>query len=202
MDNIDPFPFGVDRIEHVYSQLKKSDAYSRNAISGINDELRDKGRTIEDLKTQLAGQRPVKRIRNWSPVTLVIGAVLLIATAVSFVSAQHALDAAKVAQGMAANAQEMAAKIAEAQKKTDQALTQVRSEMITEQPLREINARIDGISLVAEDAGTSPDFICGQEQKTEPTNLIVMYGSRDGTSCNVPNRNYYKRLTLRIPSVK
>lgn len=62
-----------------------------------------------------------------------------------------------------------------------------------------LESRIEGIKLVAEDASVSPDFGCGQEQRTSVSNTLVMYGSRDGTSCRVPNRNYYKKLSLVIP---
>lgn len=59
--------------------------------------------------------------------------------------------------------------------------------------------RLDGLRLVAKDAGTSPEYGCGGAQQAEPETLTVMSGLRDGTSCRIPNINYYKELVLEVP---
>lgn len=61
------------------------------------------------------------------------------------------------------------------------------------------NARIDGITLEAVDAGTSAGYGCGGSDYAETDTLTVMYGLRDGTSCGVQNINYYKKLQLNVP---
>lgn len=60
------------------------------------------------------------------------------------------------------------------------------------------HGRLDGISLTASPAVTR-DFGCGGEGVVEGTSLVAMYGSRDGTSCKVMNRNYFKTFSLTIP---
>jgi hypothetical protein len=62
-----------------------------------------------------------------------------------------------------------------------------------------LETRVNGIRLSAKDYGTSPTYGCGNAQRAEPTSLVVMYGIRDGTSCGVPNVNYYKEITLEVP---
>lgn len=63
----------------------------------------------------------------------------------------------------------------------------------------QLASRLSGIRLVASDGGTSAGYDCGKTMKAEPTTLTVMYGLTDGTSCGVPNVNYYKTLTLHVP---
>ena len=62
-----------------------------------------------------------------------------------------------------------------------------------------LTRRLEGIQLVARDAGTSPQYGCGGTQQAEPNTLTVMSGLRDGTSCKVPNINYYKEFELKVP---
>ena len=61
------------------------------------------------------------------------------------------------------------------------------------------NQRIDGIRLKVVSTSVSAEQGCPFTQTADPKNLIVMYGSRDGTSCKVTNQNYYKELGLEIP---
>ena len=65
--------------------------------------------------------------------------------------------------------------------------------------VRNANQRIDGIRLKVVATSTSPEQGCPFNQAADPKNLVVMYGSRDGTSCRVPNMNYYKELALDVP---
>jgi len=62
-----------------------------------------------------------------------------------------------------------------------------------------VNTRISGIHL-AESAMTNlPPFSCGQQQiATAP--LTYAMGSRDGTSCGVPNVVFVKTLSVSIPT--
>ncbi|MCG7941451.1 MAG: hypothetical protein N0C88_21750 [Candidatus Thiodiazotropha lotti] len=78
---------------------------------------------------------------------------------------------------------------------------------ITEKQLADINrrvesahSRINGVRLHVTRKSVSPQFACGGEQKENGNNLMVMYGSRDGTSCGVHNLNYYKEIGLSIPA--
>ena len=59
--------------------------------------------------------------------------------------------------------------------------------------------RISGLSLRVVKTSISDGFGCGSEWKSDSNNLLVMYGSRDGTGCGVENLNYYKQLGLSIP---
>lgn len=65
--------------------------------------------------------------------------------------------------------------------------------------IAQLNRRMDGIRLTVASTSTSPEFGCGGQQMSESDTLTVMYGSRDGTSCKVPNLNYYKQLALEVP---
>ena len=65
--------------------------------------------------------------------------------------------------------------------------------------LQKTNDRISGIKLAVVSTSTSPDFGCGVTQVAEQKRQNVMYGSRDGTSCKIPNVNYYKEIGLRVP---
>lgn len=70
----------------------------------------------------------------------------------------------------------------------------------TTSQLVELKHRIEVIKLVAtprEDL-TRP-FGCGGSDVADPNAPIVMYGSQDGTSCAVANKNYFKELRLEIP---
>jgi outer membrane murein-binding lipoprotein Lpp len=57
--------------------------------------------------------------------------------------------------------------------------------------------RLNGVKLYVADTSISNEFRCGQEETIGGT--WVMSGSRDGTSCFVPNRNHYKRLEVSVP---
>lgn len=72
-------------------------------------------------------------------------------------------------------------------------LSEIRTEMAR------IESRINGIRLLADDAGTSAPYGCGSEERSGANTLTVMYGLRDGTSCRVSNINYYKQLRLEVP---
>ena len=61
-----------------------------------------------------------------------------------------------------------------------------------------LEKRINGIKLIAKDAGTQ-DYGCGQARKADSNTLKVMSGLRDGTGCQIGNLNYYKELILIVP---
>lgn len=63
---------------------------------------------------------------------------------------------------------------------------------------KNLNDRISGIRLVESDQKELPAFSCGG-QAVAPASLQVMYGSRDGTSCSIPNINWVKTLSVQIP---
>jgi hypothetical protein len=93
----------------LYDRIKSTRSFAENYSKNLDDELKEKDKHLEHWKQEVLGRigslenKPQKTTRTWSPVTLIVGVLLLIAIAVSFVSA--------------ATAQAMAAKIAEAQKK-------------------------------------------------------------------------------------
>ena len=60
------------------------------------------------------------------------------------------------------------------------------------------NGRLDGIRLTV-GAETFNEYGCGGEHRNPPDSLNVMVGLRDGTGCGVPNRNYYRPLSLSVP---
>ncbi|MEQ6165798.1 hypothetical protein AAOE16_01275 [Ekhidna sp. MALMAid0563] len=66
------------------------------------------------------------------------------------------------------------------------------------QSLRAINNRITGIRLTATQA-PSKSFSCSGTGAVTPKDLIVMYGSKDGTGCGHQNINYFKTLAINIP---
>lgn len=60
------------------------------------------------------------------------------------------------------------------------------------------NDRISNIKLTESPMSWLPEFACSQEAiATQP--LTFAMGSRDGTSCGVPNRVYVKTLSLSVP---
>lgn len=61
-----------------------------------------------------------------------------------------------------------------------------------------MNNRISGIVLTESDPITLQEFGCAG-QAIAPKPLQVMYGTRDGTSCNVTNLNWVKTLGVSIP---
>lgn len=67
-----------------------------------------------------------------------------------------------------------------------------------ESALSETNRRINGIALQESGTFTGATFGCGREN-VAGTALTYMVGLRDGTSCSVPNVNYYRTLSLQIP---
>lgn len=70
----------------------------------------------------------------------------------------------------------------------------------TTSQLGDLRRRVEGIRLIATPRQdlTRP-FGCGGSDVADPTLPIVMYGSQDGTSCAVANKNYFKELRLDIP---
>jgi hypothetical protein len=65
--------------------------------------------------------------------------------------------------------------------------------------LKALEEKIQRISIKSRPSSDSSPYGCGSEQKENPSNSVVMYGLRDGTSCGVPNKNYYKELYIEIP---
>jgi hypothetical protein len=61
------------------------------------------------------------------------------------------------------------------------------------------HVRLDTMKLAVRNAKEGPSFMCGEQHKEADDNLIFMYGSRDGTGCNVRNVNFYKELVLTVP---
>ncbi len=57
--------------------------------------------------------------------------------------------------------------------------------------------RLNGIKLYVADTTMGNEFHCGQEDAIGGN--WVMSGSRDGTGCQVKNRNHYKRLEVSVP---
>jgi uncharacterized protein YdaT len=80
----------------------------------------------------------------------------------------------------------------------------LESKINTIQTLKErvdkAHSRLNGLSLKVMKTADSK-FDCGGEHKKEK-DLWVMYGCRDGTGCGVENVNYYKELSLVVPSEK
>ena len=60
------------------------------------------------------------------------------------------------------------------------------------------HSRLSGLSLKVIQTDKSPEFGCKGEHKIEE-DLWVMYGCKDGTGCDAPNVNYYKKLGLVVP---
>lgn len=69
-----------------------------------------------------------------------------------------------------------------------------------EQRVTNAHSRIDGIKLIAIKKDTK-EFGCGADAVAEDSSLTVMYGSQDGTSCGVINKNYFKELQLNVPNL-
>ncbi|EJF4094207.1 hypothetical protein DFX36_RS23650 [Vibrio parahaemolyticus] len=70
---------------------------------------------------------------------------------------------------------------------------------VLEQEVTSAHSRLNGLKLVATKKDVK-EFGCGAGAVVEDTSLTVMYGSQDGTSCGVINKNYFKELHLNIPS--
>ncbi len=65
--------------------------------------------------------------------------------------------------------------------------------------VNDAHSRISGLALKADGTKDGPSWDCGKEDRTDANDLYFMYGFRDGTSCNVRNIAYYKRIALTIP---
>ncbi len=91
----------------------------------------------------------------------------------------------------------------EQEAKFDQYVDSTKNEIvfvkILDNKISRINTRISGISLTASSAPTK-SFGCSESGSYTADDLIVMYGSRDGTGCKVINENYFKTLSLNIPN--
>lgn len=64
-----------------------------------------------------------------------------------------------------------------------------------------INERISRITLVVVD-NSEKSFVCGGSSVASPSDMTVMYGSKDGTGCGATNQNYFKTISLKIPSIE
>jgi hypothetical protein len=67
-----------------------------------------------------------------------------------------------------------------------------------ESEISSVNARVSGIHLTESGQTTLPEFACGG-QAIATTDFTFMVGSRDGTSCGVPNVNWVRSIGLFIP---
>jgi hypothetical protein len=62
------------------------------------------------------------------------------------------------------------------------------------------NNRIDGIRLNVVGTSDSGNWACGETQTAGRSELVFMYGSRDGTGCGIRNVNYYKEIGIHVPA--
>lgn len=85
---------------------------------------------------------------------------------------------------------------------TDEVNT-LRAEVTTLRAIAEdAHRRVTGICLSAPEVRDGKEWACGQEDRADAKDLWLMYGFRDGTSCEVKNRAYYKRIELTVPEQK
>ncbi|MBB4080538.1 hypothetical protein GGR28_003172 [Lewinella aquimaris] len=160
--------------------------------------------TTKEMKSQLKIlEDRIDKIYNIFWVVAVVAGVFGISTATfSYLIGEANKRISSLESEIDQSEQKLASYRMSQEKEFDKYISSQKDSIVIKNELRNaaniLNNRISGIRLSAEDAGTA-EYSCGEQHLRTPTSLTVMYGLRDGTSCDIRNINYYKRLLLHIP---